>query len=310
MMQAQGAVPCTTLLGKGRFGKVYQVGTSDGLVVKRTKTDASSLCETTTLQQLQGLGGDVIIAFYGHCVIRDETFIFMERCSGSLEGRSFGETEAACLVRQLFRALQHVHLMRFLHRDVKPANCLVKAWAGAVAFWEVRLSDFGCSCGFSSAATVPPAGTLAFWSPELVAGEAPAASADIWAGATTAWALATGTMPPSVATLHSLKYPEVSQWPGSDAFGPLFLAWLEATLAVTGRASATKALHLDWLQEAHTLLPPAPAPPVATFQPKNESNSKFLRRVAPQRTLQFLSGKVSSNNCRYQLLITFANQNF
>ena len=51
----------------------------------------------------------------------------------------------------------------FLHRDVKPANCLVKAWAGAVAFWEVRLSDFGCSCVFSSAATVPPPGTLAFW---------------------------------------------------------------------------------------------------------------------------------------------------
>ena len=49
--------------------------------------------------------------------------------------------------------------------------------------------------------------------------EAPAAS-----GATKGWALATGTMPPSVATFHSLKYPEVSQWPGSDAFGPLFLA--------------------------------------------------------------------------------------
>ncbi|CAK9041764.1 unnamed protein product [Durusdinium trenchii] len=140
MYQAQGAVPCTMLLGEGRFGKVYQVGTSDGHVVKRTKADAS----------LQGLGGDVIIPFYGHCVIKNETFIFMERCSGSLQGRSFGETDAACLVCQLFRALQHVHLMRLLH---KPASCLVKAWAGAVASWKVRLSDFGCSCGFSSAAT-------------------------------------------------------------------------------------------------------------------------------------------------------------
>lgn len=146
---------------------------------------------------------------------------------------------------------------------------------------RVQLWLFFCS-------HVPPAGTLAFWAPELIAGEAPAASADIWAGATTAWALATGTMPPSVETLHFLKYPEVSQWPGSDAFGPLFLAWLEATLATTDRASATKALQLDWLQEAHalhTLLPPAPAPPVAAFQPKNENNSKFLRRVAPKRAL-------------------------
>ena len=192
MMKAQSAVHCTTLLGEGRFSKVYQVGANTGLVVKMTKADGSSLCETTALQQLQSVGGDVIIAFYGHCVINNETFIFLEQCSGSLNGKSFGETECACFVRQLFRALQHVHQMRFLHRDVKPANCLVKAWAGAVTSWKVRFADFGCSCGFSSATTVPPAGTLTFWAPELIAGEAPAASADIWAGAATAWVLATG----------------------------------------------------------------------------------------------------------------------
>ena len=67
MMQAQGAVPCTTL-GKGRFGKVYQVGTNDGLVVKRTKTDASSLCETTTLQQLQGIRRTTLLNLDGRAI--------------------------------------------------------------------------------------------------------------------------------------------------------------------------------------------------------------------------------------------------
>ena len=43
MMQAQGAVPCTMLLGEGRFGK-------------RTKADASSLCETTTVVTVARLG--------------------------------------------------------------------------------------------------------------------------------------------------------------------------------------------------------------------------------------------------------------
>lgn len=95
-----------------------------------------------------------------------------------------GDAIEACA--QLSEALAHAHSRGVVHRDVKPANVLLVD-GGSL---QVRLLDFGLAA-FAEAETLTAVGdvpgTLAYISPERLAGEQGTAAGDIWAVGVMLW---------------------------------------------------------------------------------------------------------------------------
>ncbi len=105
------------------------------------------------------------------------------------------ETRLQLLV-DVARAVAAAHDIGVLHKDLKPANVLVVP--GKNAEWQIKLADFGSASlfdpsrlyalgitnlGFTQASVDSQAmtGTLMYLAPEVLAGQSPSASADVYA---------------------------------------------------------------------------------------------------------------------------------
>ena len=108
-----------------------------------------------------------------------------------------GELDDAAVVEvaaQILDGLAHAHRHGIVHRDVKPTNVLVADTAEI----SVKLLDFGLA-QFAEAETLTAAGdvpgTLAYISPERLAGEEASYGADIWAVGVVLWEALAGYHP-------------------------------------------------------------------------------------------------------------------
>jgi len=95
------------------------------------------------------------------------------------------------------KAIAAAHSIGVLHKDIKPANILVVP-AKASAGWQIRIADFGSASLFdpsrlqalgitnlgftqTTSADASLSGTLMYLAPEVLAGQSPSASADVYA---------------------------------------------------------------------------------------------------------------------------------
>ena len=102
--------------------------------------------------------------------------------------------DAIGIVVQLCQALDYVHALGLVHRDVKPANVLVGDDG------RVTLLDFGLVCstrgaGRCAAAAEICVGTMEYAAPEQIRGEAVDARADIYSLGCVLYELVTGRRP-------------------------------------------------------------------------------------------------------------------
>lgn len=112
------------------------------------------------------------------------------------------------LAAQLFRALSYVHARGILHRDVKPANVLVRD-DGAL-----KLVDFGVvTQGRFVVAGQALLGTPAFTAPELIRGDAPDPRADLYAAGVTLYQVVTRRLPFRAETLREVLQQHLSEPP-------------------------------------------------------------------------------------------------
>ncbi|MGC5566623.1 serine/threonine-protein kinase [Streptomyces sp. FR-108] len=116
-------------------------------------------------------------------------------------------TRVAALGAQLLGALDAVHAAGALHRDVKPANVLLRRDGSAV------LTDFGIAVlddGEAFTNSGEFAGSVEYMAPERVNGGEVGPASDLWSLAATLVTAATGASPfrrpAHAATLHAVAY--------------------------------------------------------------------------------------------------------
>lgn len=140
----------------------------------------------TEIPELQAAMRDdcCLLHLLGTRTVGDDMCLMMEHCDGGdLSIRSFSESAAAGLARQLFMALAFLHHLQWVHQDVKPANLYLKNNC-------LRLGDFGAAVRFGQRSS--PAGSFHYMAPEIFKEEAATAKADTRSAAMTSFFLVSG----------------------------------------------------------------------------------------------------------------------
>ncbi len=168
-----------TLLGEGGFGRVWRAFDQQDqrwVAVKLPRPDRNSFVVSQSLrteaQKVNDLNCPGIVPVNEVGVDGGRPFIVSELIEGTdlarrLRAGPFPVREAVEVVAQAARILDHAHRHWMVHRDVKPANLLLDN-AGRV--W---VTDFGIAISLNEAVVraADRAGTLAYMSPERVAGD-------------------------------------------------------------------------------------------------------------------------------------------
>ncbi|MEW2045435.1 serine/threonine-protein kinase [Streptomyces sp. NPDC005476] len=130
-----------------------------------------------------------------------------------------GPQRTAALGEQMLDALEAVHAAGTLHRDVKPANVLLRRDGSAV------LTDFGIAAlddGEFLTTTGEMVGSLEFMAPERMTGSQTGPASDLWSLGATLATVCGGHSPfrrsGAPATLHAVAYEEPVL---SERLGPL-----------------------------------------------------------------------------------------
>ena len=221
-----------------------------------------------------------VVSVYDVLVHEDQVVLVMEY----VEGRTLAEVlieekltpEAAIeLLRPLASALDHAHREGVVHRDVKPANLLVRTDG------TVKLADLGIATGAdltSVTATGTALGTVAYMAPEQLEGRRVTAAADVYVLAAVAFEMLsgrkarTGSTPMEIVhRIASEGAPDLTEaWPAAPAEAGAVLR--RAMSAEPAERPSSAGELVSALEEALELssetevaqAPPAPARPQPT----------------------------------------------
>jgi serine/threonine protein kinase len=189
------------VLGHGRRSVVY--------LARDLRSGRSVALKTARRAHLQSLGGPQdfrtdfallssledpsIVQVCGHGTWDDKAFLAMEHAqAGPLALRVYTPAEAAVVLAQAARALALFHSHGWVHRDVKPANLLVRS-DGSVA-----LADVGCARKHGAIDQLPAGtvtGTPRYAAPEQSEGAAADPSADVYSLGVVLWQMLCGAPP-------------------------------------------------------------------------------------------------------------------
>jgi serine/threonine protein kinase len=111
--------------------------------------------------------------------------IVMELCEGQelfdeiVQRRTFTESDAKNIIREVLSAVKYLHEQGIAHRDIKPENIM---FTKSGETQSLKLVDFGFAQTLKDeAAYQTPAGTLGYKAPEIIKKEPYSTKADIWA---------------------------------------------------------------------------------------------------------------------------------
>jgi serine/threonine-protein kinase len=210
---AVGPYRLEAVLARGPLGATYRARGADGVAVALKVLDLGATPDAPRRFEREAaivarLRHPAIAAGLGHGRDGAQGWIATEYvASGDLRRRLAAGPETLApgailrLGARLAEALDHAHRAGVVHRDVKPGNVLVDLDTD-----RVQLVDFGVAALHDALRTRTGvlAGTPAYMAPELLAGAAPDAAADVYALAATLYEWIAGRPPHRAASLGEL----------------------------------------------------------------------------------------------------------
>lgn len=124
-------------------------------------------------------------------------FIVMELVRGGelyemiVERKTFSEKDTAHIMRQVFSALEYLHGIGIVHRDLKLENMLLNDKNNL----EVKVADFGLSKLYSGQALQTACGTPFYVAPDILLGTGYGPEVDMWACGVLLYILLSGRLP-------------------------------------------------------------------------------------------------------------------
>jgi len=200
-----------TKLGEGAFGQVRTCHTSgdkdlavkildvcgNGEAAVKERLWQAFVDEVNLWKTCCGDGNAYVVHLAEAYEDRKFAYIVMEKCKGSVldqflkESSNPSEWDILGAFCQMFRAVQHVHSVGIVHRDIKPPNFL----AGGEDGHEVKICDFGLAAAVTSKPLKGHVGTPPFMSPEMVLMQPYDTATDVWSLGVLAYLLFFGEFP-------------------------------------------------------------------------------------------------------------------
>ena len=109
-------------------------------------TEAAILNELNILKQIDHQN---ILKIYEYYSDAKNYYLITEYCSGGdlysvMKTQPISEVQAACIVYQILLALNHIHKMKIMHRDLKLENIIVTK-KEENGLYRIKICDFGTS---------------------------------------------------------------------------------------------------------------------------------------------------------------------
>lgn len=191
-------------LGEGASGAVFRAvhrETKKVVAIKKMQVGVNNVTATVKeIKIMKDLKSPYTLKYYGCYKKDDAIWIIMEYCDGGslqdiIDAREneevcLTEIQIAQIVSQVLQALEYLHSMKKIHRDIKAGNILLNSLGMA------KLADFGISAqqvGDEKRTTT--IGSSYWMAPETLMGGGYDSKADIWSLGITIMEMAEGIPP-------------------------------------------------------------------------------------------------------------------
>ncbi|MDR3547486.1 MAG: protein kinase [Candidatus Pacebacteria bacterium] len=250
------------VLGHGKYGQVFLATSSESgqlvaiKAIRKSVSDFSTEQLTKEIDILSQVDHPNIVKYIEHFQTDKYLFIVMEYCAGGdlfdkiVKCGKLGECEAAALMAEILRAVNHCHHLGLIHRDLKPEN-LMYSKEGLI-----KLIDFGLSMRDKAFSEERIAGTAYYIAPEILRDEIFTKACDIWSLGIILHILLTGNIP-IVGHTHDEIYDSILSYQGPTFSGEVWTGVSEEAKDLlrrmlepvhTKRITAADALNHPWFQ--------------------------------------------------------------
>eukprot|EP00931_Biecheleriopsis_adriatica_P057021 TRINITY_DN33819_c0_g1_i1.p1 TRINITY_DN33819_c0_g1~~TRINITY_DN33819_c0_g1_i1.p1 ORF type:complete len:488 (+),score=102.35 TRINITY_DN33819_c0_g1_i1:76-1539(+) len=243
------------------------------------------------VQMLQEVSHEHIIRFFDF--YEDPHFLYavMEFCCGGelfdkiVELKRFSEKMAAMLGKQMLLAIEYIHNLKIVHRDVKAENFML---SGPLITSQIKMIDFGMSTKLEPGEQLTElCGSPHYLAPELI-GQQYNNAVDIWAFGVLVYLLMYGHYP------YDSKHPrdimikivsEPTRWQTKAKLTPLCLDFIKNALdrsAIT-RSTASECLQHAWIVHGSVQGNPPGVPRIDTVEISPEVIRSAYKKVTSTR---------------------------
>jgi len=235
-------------IGEGTFGEVFpglDIYTLEKVAIKKMNmADNYEEDVISEINMMATFAHPNIVKYIGSYKVSNELWVVMEFMGGGnlteiLELHKIlpiSEEQIAHIIFESLKALEYIHSLHRIHRDIKSDNILLDTGG------TIKLADFGYTVQLTEAKTKrnTTIGTPYWEAPEVITGDMYDSTVDIWSLGIMAHEMAEGEPPymdlPPLIALRLIVVDGIPTLP--NTYTPLFRDFIESCLQINSKMRA------------------------------------------------------------------------